>query len=83
VRIISDKKKLEDILSFLKPKRNDSQNNLTPEEKLTHRIQEGIFKVFSESLMEYGVEKAKEYYPIWQEEVDKWKNKLKDLFKKK
>ena len=83
MRKISDKKKFEDIFSFLKPKKEESQNDLTPEEKLKHRIQEGIFKVFSESLMEYGVEKAKEYYPIWQEEVDKWKNKLKDLFKKK
>ncbi len=83
MRLISDKKKFEDIFSFLKPKKKDLSDNLTPEERLAHRIREGIFKVFSESLMDYGVEKVKEYYPIWQEEVDQWKNKLKDWVKKK
>ena len=71
----------DDIFSFLKPKKRESNKNLTPEQKLANNIQKRIFKAFKESMIEYGMDKAEEYYPIWKEQMENWGKEVRDWFR--
>ena len=70
----------DDIFSFFKPKKKESDENLTPEQKLAKNIRKRILKAFKDSLIEYGIDKADEYYPIWKKEMENWKKKARDWF---
>ncbi len=70
----------DDIFSFFKAKKTDSDEDLTPEQKLAKNIRKRILKAFKDSLIEYGIDKAEEYYPIWKQEMENWKKKARDWF---
>ena len=71
----------DDIFSFFKPKKTESGQDLTPEQKLKKNIQKRILKAFKDSLIEFGIDKAEEYYPIWKEQMEDWKKKTRDWFR--
>ncbi|TFF97274.1 MAG: hypothetical protein EU540_09015 [Promethearchaeota archaeon] len=71
----------DDIFSFFKPKKTESDQDLTPEQRLKKNIQKRILKAFKDSLIEFGIEKAEEYYPIWKEQMEDWKKKTRNWFR--
>lgn len=82
IKISKKKKEVDDALSLLKPDKEVLPENLTPEQKLIHNIQSGLFDVFRKALTEYGIEKVKESYPIWKEQWEKWKEKVNNWYQK-
>ncbi|KKK66109.1 hypothetical protein LCGC14_2967410, partial [marine sediment metagenome] len=72
-----------DFFSLLRPNLEVTNIEENPEEKLINNLQNGIFDVFRDNLIEYGIDKIKQYYPIWKEQWQKWKEKVKNWYQKK
>ncbi len=79
---ITIKKNADDFFSLLKPNSKITPTEENPEEKLVNNLQNGIFNVFSENLIEYGMDKINQYYPIWKEQLQNYKEKVKNWYQK-